>query len=110
MRLILMMLLTCSASAAAALDYSDHDEICQAMEDNVDLWVGDRKETYRAVCLCHIAELEMSLEPDLFVAAVDFSIDARAFARNMPEDLDPTEFMGTMMGVGVSASKTCGSL
>ncbi len=110
MRLILVMLFTCFASAATALDYSNHDEICQAMEDNVDLWVGDRKETYGAVCLCHIAEIERSLEPELFIAAVDFAIDARTFAQNMPEGLDPTEFMGAMIGVGVSTTKICGSL
>lgn len=106
----LWIVFTLTTTAAHALDYSDHARVCQAIEDNRTHWLEGGKEKFRINCPCHLTEYEKTLEPHKYKAAVDWLIDASAFARNMPEGIKPMEFMGEMMSHGVTVTKTCGPL
>lgn len=99
---------TLFGTAAFALDYANHGQICEAMEAaRTHAWAKGEKEAFPAKCRCKMAEMERLLPPETFVMAVDWSIDARAFAQNLPEGVDPTAFMGEMISVGIKADQAC---
>jgi len=94
--------------SAAAIDYADHGAICKAIEANrTHAWAIGEKERFQTTCPCQLMEFEKMLEPLKYRAVVDWKIDAKAFAKNMPEGIKPLEFMSEIMPLNIKIEQTC---
>ena len=103
------LLLSLSLSAEAAVDYTDHGAICEAIVANdTAAWLIGQKERFLATtCPCEMKEYEKLLSPVEYRAVVAWRIDARAFAKNLPEGIQLGRFMSKVLPMGFKIAKTC---
>lgn len=95
-------------SAAHALDYSDHTAVCLAIETNrTHAWLAGEREKFSGVCQCQLAELQKVFEPEKFEWVQAWMVDAKAFAKNLPEGVNPTEFMSEVIPASMKVGQVC---
>ena len=102
------ILLGLSFSVEAVDDYTDYGSICDAIVANsTHAWVIGAKEKFIIACPCELKEYEKILEPLEYRAVVDWKIDSKAFARNVPEGIKMGEFMSKVLPLGFKIAKAC---
>lgn len=96
------------ATSAHAVDYSDHGAICRAVEANrTHAWAVGEKEVFQTKCSCEVAVFENIMDRQMFEWAMAWKIDPKAFAKNLPDGLNPTQFMSDLLPVGIKAEQAC---
>lgn len=91
-----------------AVDYTDHQSICETVAANrTHAWHLGEKEKFKTTCPCELKEFEKILDPITYRALVDWKIDARAFAKNLPEGFNISEFMSEVSLLGFKIEKAC---
>jgi len=94
--------------SARAVDYTDYQSICEAIADGrTHAWRIGEREKFNTSCPCELKEYEKVLEPVKYRAVVDWKIDARAFAKNVPEGIKMGEFMSEVLPLGFKIEKAC---
>jgi len=94
-------------ASVLALDYSDHSAICASVEANTTHAQSLDVEGRLKRCECEVQELQNLLEPQKYEWAMDWKIDAKAFAKNLPEGIKPMEFMSEVTSFGIKAMQAC---
>jgi len=102
------ILLGLSFSVEAVDDYTDYGSICEAIAANrTHAWAIGEKERFVIACPCELKEYEKILEPLEYRAVVDWKIDSKAFAKNVPEGIKMGEFMSKVLPLGFKIEKAC---
>ena len=97
-----------SFSVEAVDDYTDHVSICEAVAaSRTHAWAIGEKEKYAIACPCELKKYEEILEPFEYRAVVDWKIDSKAFAKNLPEGIKMGEFMSKVLPLSFEIEKAC---
>ncbi len=107
MKVLAMLFLWGLSAPVFALDYADDEAVCSAIEANKAQGTEDSKENFKATCSCRLKIFQNALEPEKYGDAVEWMIDAEAFAETLPKGFQSLTFMSEILLLDIESKKSC---